>query len=87
MVDEGKTNDVSILFALGAAQIESVPSGAEVRTADGNYLGLTPLNLPDMNPETARFNLSLNEYVPVSLTLEILADQTTTVRTNLLNTH
>jgi len=79
------TNEVPLDFVLGAARLESVPAGAEVHTPDGSNLGQTPLDVPDMPPQTAQFNLSLQGYEPVSVTVDIMADQTTTVRTNLLS--
>jgi hypothetical protein len=85
VVEASVTNEVPIQFVYGAAQLETVPSGAEVLTANGNYLGQTPLLLPDMTPQTAQFNLSLSGYEPVSVTLEIAADQTNVCRTNLVS--
>ena len=85
VVEAGTTNEVPIQFALGAAKLETVPSGAEVLTANGNYLGQTPLLLPDMTPQTARFNLSRSGYQPVSVTLDITADQTNSLSTNLVS--
>ena len=84
-VEIGTTNEIPVEFALGAARIESVPSGADVRTPDGNYLGQTPLDLSDITPQTAQFNLSLSGYAPVSVTMEIAADQTSLCRTNLVS--
>ena len=85
VVETGATNEMPVEFVLGAARLETVPPGADVRTMDGNYLGQTPLDLPDMTPQTARFNLSLSGYAPVSVALEIAADQTNSCRTNLVS--
>ena len=74
-----------IQFVYGAAKLETVPSGAGVLTANGNYLGQTPLLLPDITPQTAQFNLSLSGYEPVSVTLAITADQTNSFSTNLVS--
>jgi len=84
-VGAGATNEMPVTFVLGAARVESVPAGASVNTPDGRYLGQTPLDLPDVPPQTAQFNLSLFGYEPVAVTVEIVADKTTTARTNLLS--
>jgi len=44
-VEAGVTNDVALQFVLGTVQLETTPPGAEVRMADGSYLGQTPLLL------------------------------------------
>ena len=85
VVAAGVTNEVPIQFVYGAIQLETVPSGAEVLTANGNYLGQTPLLLTDQTPQTAQLNLSLAGYEPVSVTLEIAADQTNFYSTNLVS--
>lgn len=85
VIEAGVTNEMPIQFVLGAAKLETVPSGAGVLTANGNYLGQTPLLLPDITPQTARFNLSLSGYEPVSVTLDITADQTNFYSTNLVS--
>jgi PEGA domain len=82
-VEADTTNAVSFDFVLGAVQLESAPSGAEVHDANGDYLGRTPLFLPDMTPQSAQFTLSLSGYQPVSVTLDIAADQTNFCSTNL----
>jgi len=82
-VEVGKTNECRSEFILGAARVESVPSGATVRDANGSYLGETPLDLPDMTPQRAQFNLSLSDYQSVLVSVEIVADQTNTCRTSL----
>ena len=84
-VGAGVTNEVPIQFEYGAVQLETVPSGAEVLTTNGNYLGQTPLVLPDLTPQTAQFYLSLAGYEPVSVTLDIAADQTNFYSTNLVS--
>jgi hypothetical protein len=81
----GVTNEVPLEFVFGAARIESTPSGADVRTANGDFLGQTPLDLPEITPQKAQLNLSLNGYEPVSVALEITADQTNYCRTNLMS--
>ena len=85
VVEPGVTNEVPIHFVYGAVQLETLPSGAQVLTLNGNYLGQTPLLLSDMTPQTAQFNLALSGYEPVLVTLKIAADQTNICRTNLVN--
>jgi hypothetical protein len=81
----GVTNEAPLEFVLGAARVESVPSGADVHAPDGSLLGQTPLDLTDLTPQTAQYDLSLEGYEPVSVTVAVVADQTTTARTNLLS--
>jgi len=85
LVEAGVTNEMPLEFVLGTARLESDPAGADVRASDGTYLGHTPLDLPDMTPQMAQFSLSLSGYEPVSVTLEIIADQTNSCRTNLVS--
>jgi hypothetical protein len=85
VVEAGVTNEVATEFVYGAVQFETVPSGAQVLKLNGNYLGQTPLLLSDQTPQTTQFNLSLSGYEPVSVTLEIAADQTNVCHTNLVS--
>lgn len=84
-VSLGTTNEVPFQFVLGAVELDTTPSGADVRAPDGSYLGQTPLLLPDLTPQTAQFNLSLNGYEPISAVLDIVADQTNVYSTNLVS--
>ncbi|MGA8146586.1 MAG: PEGA domain-containing protein [Gallionellaceae bacterium] len=85
VIEAGVTNEMPIQFVLGAAQLETAPPGADVHTSEGDYLGQTPLLLPDITPQTAQFNLSLSGYQPVSVALDITADQTNSYGTNLVS--
>jgi hypothetical protein len=85
IIEAGLTNEVSLEFILGAARIESAPSGAEVLTTNGFHLGNTPLELPDIVPHTMRLNLYLAGYETVPISLNIIADQTNVCHTNLTN--
>jgi hypothetical protein len=84
-VDAGATNEVPLNFIFGAARIESNPEGASVNAADGTYLGLTPLDLPDLPVQTSTFTLSLADYEQVSLSMRISAGETNICSTNLVN--
>lgn len=81
----GVTNEVPVEYLMGTARLESEPAGAMIRDADGRNLGQTPLDLPDMPAQTTRFNLSLLGYQSASVTMDIVADQTTTSRTRLIS--
>jgi hypothetical protein len=78
------TNDIPFQFKLGAVHLETKPSGAEARTRDGNYLGQTPLLLADLVPQACQITLSLSGYEPVTVAVEIAADQTNYYSTNLV---
>jgi hypothetical protein len=84
-VQTGTTNDVLFRFDLGSAKLETSPSGAEVHSHDGNYLGLTPLLVPDMKPQAAQFTLSMSGYEPASVSMNVVADQTNSYSTNLVS--
>ena len=85
LLKEGVTNDVPIEFNLGTARLESEPDGATVETLEGGYLGQTPLDVADLLPQPASFRLSKPGYESATVTLGIVADQTTTYRTNLVS--
>ena len=85
VIQPARTNDVPFQFVLGAAQLKTTPSGAQVHASNGDYLGLTPLLLPDMKPQAAAFSLSLPGYESVSVTMDIAADQTNFYSTNLVS--
>ena len=84
-IAENSTSPVSFAPKFGAVQLGTVPSGAYVHTIEGNYLGTTPLLLPEMVPQTTQFMVSLSGYMPVQVTLYIAADQTNSWVTNLVN--
>lgn len=85
VIEAGATNEMPIQFVLGAVQLETAPPGADVHTSEGDYLGRTPLLLPDLTPQAAQFKLSRYGYEPVSVTLAISADQTNSFSTNLVS--
>ena len=84
-VEADRTNDVAIEFVFGTARLETTPPGAEVRAANGSYLGQTPLVMQDMTPAMAQFNLSLPGYEPLSVTVDIAAGKTSVCHTNLIS--
>lgn len=85
VVRGGVTNDLRIEFKYGTAVIETTPSGATVTTPDGQERGVTPLTLTELQPGTWKFDLRLYNYEPATVLLEVPADQTNTVRTNLIS--
>ena len=80
------TNEVPVDFVLGAARLVTDPAGVSVETMNGSYLGQTPLDVPDLPPQPVQFRLSKPGYEPATVWVDIVADQTTTGRTNLINT-
>lgn len=83
-VSEKFTNDLPINFYLGTAHLESDPDGATVETLEGAYLGQTPLNVIDLLPQPVQFRLTKPGYESATVNLDIVANQTTTYRTNLI---
>jgi len=79
------TNGVTIQFIYGMALIQSDPSGASVTGADGHLRGYTPLRLEELPVGQWQFKLTQDGYEPTSVSIEIQADQTTTLRTNLVS--
>jgi hypothetical protein len=85
IVEAGGTNIVRLDFVYGAATLESQPSGATVVGTDGHEWGTTPLTLPELKPGAWAFTLRLNKYLPVEVSMEVKANETNTIRTNLVN--
>jgi hypothetical protein len=83
VVVAGMTNTCPIEFQYGTAVLESTPSGATVTASDGRELGTTPLSLNELQPGTMKLNLQLNNYESCSVSLEIAANQTRSIHTNL----
>ncbi len=81
----GITNEVPIQYILGAVCLRTVPGGAAVHGSDGNYLGQTPLLLSDMKPQMEQFTFSLSGYEPLSVAVDVTADQTNYCSTNLVS--
>ena len=70
------TNEAPFHFAFGAAGFESVPSGASVYTASGDYLGTTPVVVTELPPSTANYRLQLNDYVETNVSVTVVENQT-----------
>jgi tetratricopeptide (TPR) repeat protein len=81
----GMTNTYRIEFQYGSAALSTIPAGATVTTPDGRDAGVTPLTLTELQPGVWKFNLRLNNYEPATVSLEISANQTNTLHTNLVS--
>lgn len=84
-VKAGATNNIQVDIKYGTAVLETKPPGASVSGKDGRDWGVTPLNLTELQPGAWDFTLRLNNYEPVTVSLDIAANETTTVRTNLIS--
>ena len=82
-IRENQTLDMPCNFVFGAVQLESVPAGAQVHNDQGDYLGTTPLIVPDLTPQTIQFQLQLPGYEVANVGVNIYGDQTNVVRTRL----
>ncbi len=85
VIKAGGTNSVRVEFVYGAAVIETEPPGAMVTTGDGTELGWTPRTLAELPPGIWQFALHRAEYEPVQVLLEVRANETNSVHTNLVN--
>jgi cell division protein FtsN len=65
-VGRNATANVSWTFPNGVVRITSEPAGATV-TRNGQRIGVTPLTLPDQQPGNVRYELSLANYEPATL--------------------
>ena len=79
------TNSLSLEFQLGAVALETMPTGATVADEIGQRLGQTPLTLAGLPPGKRVFTLQKNGYQAIELALEIAANQTNFVSTNLVS--
>jgi hypothetical protein len=84
-VTANTTNDAQCDFQYGAAVIETSPAGVAVLTQNGRNLGETPLTLIEMLPGTRTFTLQRAGYQSVQVSLDVTANQTNFVSTNLIS--
>ncbi|TAL03096.1 MAG: PEGA domain-containing protein, partial [Verrucomicrobia bacterium] len=84
-VSAGATNVLRLAPSLGTATLESDPSGAMVIGSDGRVLGTTPVTLRELHAGMWKGELRLPGYVPALVALSVTANQTNSVRTNLVN--
>ena len=85
LVKSGITNEVRVEFVYGKVVLETEPAGATVLMDGGQVLGDTPLNLPELPTGTWKLTIQRNGYEPAAVSLDVLANQTTTFRTNLVS--
>jgi len=84
-VTGGTTSSLRLAPPLGGVTLESNPSGAMVTGSEGSTLGTTPLTLPELRPGVWKGELRLDGYIPVPVSLSIMASETNSFRTNLVN--
>jgi len=77
------TTDAQIDFRYGAVAFETSPAGVTVVTDNGHDCGETPLTLREIQTGKYTFALQRNGYQSLQLSLNVEADQTVYVRTNL----
>jgi len=83
-VIRGVTNDAEIDFRYGTAVLKTEPSGASVASEDREW-GTTPLILSELFPGNHQFTFRRNGYEPVTVNMEVTANEITAVTTNLVN--
>lgn len=76
--------DVNSTFIVGGVSLTSNPSGAAVRM-NGEYLGVTPLVRPELQPAQATFEFTLPNYEPVKLGGEITNKETLRLHAEMLH--
>jgi PEGA domain len=77
--------DSQIDFRYGEIAFETSPAGVTVATDNGRYWGETPLTLNEMQPGKYTFALQRNGYQSLQVSLNVEADQTAYVSTNLVS--
>lgn len=83
-VGRNTTAKVSGAFLNGIVKISSTPEGATV-TRGGTRIGVTPLTLTDQLPGDVRFDLSLAEHEPATLTGRVESGKTLALSVPLLS--
>ena len=83
VVAKSQTNNHAVEFLYGKAVLETEPPAASVVDEGGRDYGLTPVTFTELSPGTLKFNLHRAGYESVPVTLEIKANQTTVIHTNL----
>jgi TonB family protein len=71
-------------FIVGGVSLTSNPSGAAVRM-NGEYLGVTPLVRPELQPTQASFEFTLPNYEPIKLSGEITNKETLRLHAEMLH--
>lgn len=84
-IEAGKTNALQVDFLYGSFSIETDPPGATVSTQSGESLGTTPIVFGEEQPGTVDLVLARDGYISVPLSITISANQSNSIRTNLVN--
>ena len=84
-VSPDTTTSAQYDFQYGTAVVETSPAGVAVLAANGNDLGETPLTLAELLPGNWTFTLERNGYQSLQVSLNVEANQTSHVRTNLVS--
>ena len=79
----GETNLLSVVFDYGALDIATVPGGVSVRSK-GREIGVTPARL-ELQPGSYDLQLRLAGFQTLALPVQVEANQTVSVSTNLVN--
>ncbi len=82
-VAKSQTNNHAVEFLYGKAVLETEPPAASVLDEGGRDYGLTPVTFTELSPGTLKFVLHRSGYESVPVTLEVVANQTTVIHTNL----
>ena len=84
-VKAGGTAEVLVGFLYGAVVLETEPRGASVLDRNGREFGVTPLSLSELSPGQLEFRLRREGYETLVILVEVVANQTNMVHTNLVN--
>ena len=80
------TNEATLEFMYGAANLESDPPGATVMSGGKEY-GVTPVTLPELKPGPFEFSLALADYETMKGTLAVAARATNQFHGTLVSRH
>ena len=79
------TNATQMDFQYGVAVIKTSPAGVTVAAENGRSLGETPITLSEMVPGNWTFTLQRPGYQSLQVSLDLKANQTITISTNLVS--
>ena len=80
-----QTNAATADFVFGTVLIETSPRGVTVVDENGKVLGQSPMTLNELGPGQRNFNLQKAGFESVQITMNIEANRTNSIRTNLVN--
>ena len=85
LVKADKTTSTQIDFQYGTVVFKTSPAGVSVVTDKGYNCGETPLTLVELLPGNWKYTLQRSGYQSVPVSLNVEADHTSYVRTNLVS--